>query len=82
MAFSISPSQPQRPNIMATRHAIATGHYLASQAGFQILEAGGNAIELDAMVRKHGFDTLRSSALIKAAMGLTSREEVNRVTKD
>lgn len=30
---------------MATRHAIATGHYLASQAGFQVLEAGGNAID-------------------------------------
>ena len=44
--------------------------------------AGGNAIELDAMARKQGFDTLRRSALIKAARGLTSLEEVNRVTKD
>lgn len=45
MAFSIYPSQPQRPNIMAKRHAVASGHYWASQAGFQILEAGGNAVD-------------------------------------
>jgi gamma-glutamyltranspeptidase/glutathione hydrolase len=43
--FDFSPVQPQRPNIMATRHAVASGHYWASQAGFQILEAGGNAID-------------------------------------
>ena len=48
----------------------------------EIIMAGGNAIELDAMARKQGFDTLRRSALIKAARGLTSLEEVNRVTKD
>src|SRR6202030_3650470 len=34
-----------RPTIAATRHAIAAGHYLAATAGFQILEAGGNAID-------------------------------------
>jgi gamma-glutamyltranspeptidase/glutathione hydrolase len=45
MPFAISPSQPQRPNVMAKRHAVASGHYWASQAGFQILEAGGNAID-------------------------------------
>ena len=48
----------------------------------EIIMAGGNAIELDAMARKQGFDTLRRSALVKAARGLTSLEEVNRVTKD
>jgi type IV pilus assembly protein PilB len=48
----------------------------------EIIMAGGNAIELDAMARKQGFDTLRRAALIKAARGLTSLEEVNRVTKD
>src|SRR5215472_1259318 len=34
-----------RPTIAVTRHAIAAGHYLAATAGFQILEAGGNAID-------------------------------------
>src|SRR5881227_219260 len=34
-----------RPAIAVTRHAIAAGHYLAAHAGFQILEAGGNAID-------------------------------------
>ena len=48
----------------------------------EIIMAGGNAIELDAMARKQGFDTLRRAALIKAARGLTSLEEVNRVTQD
>lgn len=37
--------EPNRPVIMATRHAISAGHYLATQAGFSILEAGGNAID-------------------------------------
>jgi gamma-glutamyltranspeptidase/glutathione hydrolase len=31
--------------IMGTRHVISAGHYLAAHAGFQILEAGGNAID-------------------------------------
>jgi gamma-glutamyltranspeptidase/glutathione hydrolase len=30
---------------MGTRHMIAAGHYLATLAGFEILEAGGNAID-------------------------------------
>jgi gamma-glutamyltranspeptidase / glutathione hydrolase len=34
-----------RPTICGTRHAIAAGHYLATMAGFSILEAGGNAID-------------------------------------
>ena len=37
--------RPHRPAIMARRHVVASGHYYASQAGFQILEAGGNAID-------------------------------------
>jgi gamma-glutamyltranspeptidase/glutathione hydrolase len=31
--------------IMGTRHVISAGHYLAAHAGFEILEAGGNAID-------------------------------------
>lgn len=34
-----------RPTISGTRHVIAAGHYLAAHAGFQILEAGGNATD-------------------------------------
>ena len=30
---------------MGTRHMVAAGHYLAAQAAFQVLEAGGNAID-------------------------------------
>ena len=30
---------------MATRHIVVSGHYWASQAGFLILEAGGNAVD-------------------------------------
>ena len=34
-----------RSTIRGTRHVVVAGHYLAAQAGFQILEAGGNAID-------------------------------------
>ena len=35
----------QRPTIMGTRHMISATQYLAAEAGFRILEAGGNAID-------------------------------------
>src|SRR5262245_50003922 len=34
-----------RPTIMGTRHMFAATQYLAAEAGFRILEAGGNAID-------------------------------------
>jgi gamma-glutamyltranspeptidase/glutathione hydrolase len=34
-----------RPIIAVTRHAISAGHYLAATAGFDILQAGGNATD-------------------------------------
>lgn len=37
--------EPNRPVIMATRHAVSTGHYLATEAAFSVLEAGGNAVD-------------------------------------
>ena len=43
---------------------------------------GGNSLELDKKARKEGFADLRLSALRKAAAGLISLEEVNRVTTD
>lgn len=40
-----SSAAPHRARIMGRRHMVASGHYLATQAAFQILEAGGNAID-------------------------------------
>ncbi len=34
-----------RPTVMGTKHVIAAGHYLAAHAGFEVLEAGGNAVD-------------------------------------
>jgi gamma-glutamyltranspeptidase/glutathione hydrolase len=34
-----------RPTVHGTRHAVSSGHYLASAAGFAVLEAGGNAVD-------------------------------------
>jgi gamma-glutamyltranspeptidase/glutathione hydrolase len=39
------PDRPRRPNIVARDHVVVSGHYYASLAGFQVLEAGGNAID-------------------------------------
>jgi gamma-glutamyltranspeptidase/glutathione hydrolase len=36
---------PQRPAIVGSQHVICAGHYLAAQAGMQVLEAGGNAVD-------------------------------------
>lgn len=34
-----------RMTIMGTRHVVSAGHYLAAHAGFEVLEAGGNAVD-------------------------------------
>lgn len=34
-----------RPTVMGTRHMVSACHYLAAEVGFQILQAGGNAID-------------------------------------
>ena len=39
------PATSRRPTLYGRRHAISSGHYLASAAGFAILEAGGNAVD-------------------------------------
>ena len=36
---------PYQPTMLGTRYMVAAGHYLAAQAGFNILEDGGNAID-------------------------------------
>jgi gamma-glutamyltranspeptidase/glutathione hydrolase len=34
-----------RPVVAGTRHAVAAGHFLAAEAGFEVLNNGGNAID-------------------------------------
>lgn len=48
----------------------------------RIIMEGGNSIQIADQAAKEGFNNLRISALRKAAMGVTSLEEANRVTKD
>lgn len=48
----------------------------------RIIMEEGNSIEIAEAARAEGFNDLRRSALIKCAAGITSLEEVNRVTKD
>lgn len=36
---------PQQPMVTARRHMCVAGHYLATEAGFAMLEAGGNAVD-------------------------------------
>ena len=36
---------PLQPPVHGTRYMVSAGHILATQAGFDILEAGGNAID-------------------------------------
>ena len=44
-AWLFGPARPRRPCVMAQHHVVVSGHYYASLAGLQILEAGGNAID-------------------------------------
>ena len=46
----------------------------------RVIMNGGNSIQIAELARKAGFNNLRGSALEKAARGLTSLAEVNRVT--
>ena len=39
------PEFTTRPTIMGTRGVVTSGHYLATAAGFRIMEQGGNAID-------------------------------------
>lgn len=47
-----------------------------------LIMADGNALEIAVQMRKDGFNDLRTSGLLKVMQGLTSLEEINRVTKD
>ncbi|MFT5889032.1 MAG: type IV pilus assembly protein PilB [Zhongshania sp.] len=48
----------------------------------RLIMEDGNSIIIAAQAQKEGFNNLRQSALAKCAQGVTSLEEVNRVTKD
>ncbi|WP_027897249.1 type IV-A pilus assembly ATPase PilB [Zestomonas thermotolerans] len=48
----------------------------------RIIMEEGNSIDIATRMRQEGFNDLRTSGLLKAMQGITSLEEVNRVTKD
>ncbi len=48
----------------------------------RIIMEEGNSIDLSKAFAEEGFNSLRKSGLIKVAKGITSLEEVNRVTTD
>lgn len=48
----------------------------------RIIMSGGNAIDILDQARKEGLITLRQSGLLKVQNGITSLEEINRITKD
>lgn len=48
----------------------------------RLIMAEGNSLQIDEQMRKDGFNDLRTSGLLKAMHGITSLEEINRVTKD
>ncbi|WP_355662051.1 type IV-A pilus assembly ATPase PilB [Halomonas salifodinae] len=53
-----------------------------SEAISQLIMRQGNAMELAEQARREGHPDLRRSGLLKVMQGITSLEEVNRVTKD
>ena len=48
----------------------------------RLIMEGGNSMQLEAQAEKEGVDNLRASGLRKVAAGITSLEEVDRVTKE
>jgi type IV pilus assembly protein PilB len=53
-----------------------------SEAMQKCVLEGANAMEIAEQAKKEGINDLRRSGLLKAMAGLTSLEEINRVTKD
>ena len=39
-----------QPTMLGTRYMCSAGHYLAARAGFDILEAGGNAVDAGGVI--------------------------------
>ena len=48
----------------------------------KIIMEEGNSLEISQQAQKEGFNNLRQSGLLKALQGVTSLEEVNRVTQE
>ena len=53
-----------------------------SEAMRRLIMEGGNSMQLADQAAKEGINDLRKSGLLKVKQGVTSLEEVNRVTKD
>ncbi|MDH5710965.1 MAG: type IV-A pilus assembly ATPase PilB [Gammaproteobacteria bacterium] len=53
-----------------------------SEAIGRIIMEGGTALEVADQAQKEGINDLRQSAILKVIQGITSLEEINRVTKD
>lgn len=53
-----------------------------SEAMQKCILEGANAMEIAEQAKREGINDLRRSGLLKAMAGLTSLEEINRVTKD
>ncbi len=43
--FYGTPQETRRPPVMGRKGVVASGHYLASQAGMRVLQSGGNATD-------------------------------------
>ena len=48
----------------------------------QVIMQEGNSLQISEQAKKEGFNNLRKSGLLKALEGVTSLEEVNRVTQE
>ena len=71
---------------------VCTGGYKGRVGVYQVLPIseqmqrlileGGNSMQMAEQAQREGINDLRRSGLMKAKLGLTSLEEINRVTKD
>ena len=78
----LNPPCPSKRMPIFADNVVATSQPLAAIAGLSIIKAGGNALEIAEQAKKEGTNDLRRSGLNKVRDGLTSLEEINRITKD
>ena len=53
-----------------------------SEAMRALILRGGNAMEMAELSKSEGINDLRASGLLKIRQGITSLEEIDRVTKE
>ena len=53
-----------------------------TEAMRQLIMRDANALDIDHQARKEGYPSLHRSGLLKVMQGITSLEEVNRVSKE